>query len=281
MHTKSLFSLLVISTALVCVGINGDLLAQDLTGIKCIVNGKKSAEPESFVEYQGGKVYFCCSHCVETFKEDLKLKKEAKYTMMANHQLVVTGQFVQKGCPMSGSAIEENLTAKVGATKVGFCCEGCRDKVANAETLEEKAKMVFSHAAFKNAFEKKSAEISLENVTCMMMPKRGVLADQSVEHAGGKVFFCCKGCVKKFNSDPEKYTTQANQQLATTGQFAQTACPVSGGEIDDEQASEFAGMSIKFCCEHCKSKFDDAKDDAAKSEMIFGKDAFSKAFTKK
>lgn len=252
--------------------------AQDLTGIKCVVNGKKAATSESSVEYKDGKVYFCCDHCADAFREDVKLKDKATHTVKANHQLVLTGQFVQKGCPMSGGAVDENLIAEVGGTKVGFCCEGCMNKVKNAENLEAKSKFVFTESAFKKAFEKKKTNVNLDDVKCILMPKKNVVADKSVDYKEGKVYFCCGGCAKKFATAPEKFSTLANHQLVATGQFVQTGCPISGGDVDDEQASVVGGVTIKFCCEKCKAKVDGAKDEAAKIDLVFGPKRFDKAF---
>jgi hypothetical protein len=141
---------------------------EDLTGIKCVVRGAKAATAEASVEYKEGKVYFCCEHCADEFREDVKLKDKAKHTLKANHQLLLTGQYVQKGCPSSGGAIDENLVAEVGGTKIGFCCEDCCNKVKNAKNLEAKANLVFTDSAFKKAFEKKRTEINLADVKCMM-----------------------------------------------------------------------------------------------------------------
>lgn len=254
---------------------------EDLTGIKCVVNGKKAAKAESSAEYKGGKVYFCCDHCVESFEEDLKLKSDAKYKVKANHQLVLTGQYVQKGCPMSGSPVKKGLVAKVGGTKVGFCCEGCMNKVENTENLEAKSKLVFTEKAFKNAFEKKKSEVNLDEVKCILMPKKNVIAGKFVEYKEGKVYFCCGGCVKKFNADVEKFTTQANHQLVATGQFVQTGCPISGGDVDDDQMSVVGGVEVRFCCDKCKAKVDGASTDEAKAELVFGKKRFEKAFARR
>lgn len=254
---------------------------EDLTGIKCVMNGAKAASPDASVDYKDGKVYFCCDHCADEFRKDVKLGDQAQFTIKANHQLVLTGQYVQKGCPMSGGAIDENLIAEVGGTKVGFCCEGCCNKVKNAADLEAKAKLVFAKSAFKKAFEKKQPEVNLADIKCMMMPKNNVVADQAVDYLDGKVYFCCQKCAQKFSDDPEKYATQANQQLVTTGQFLQTGCPISGGDVDDDQASEISGVTIKFCCDKCKAKVDGATTDEAKAELVFGKKRFDKAFSKK
>ena len=67
--------LLALAVVLVASSVSN---AQDLTGVKCILNGKKSAKASASVDYQGGKVYFCCGNCVKAFKADMKLKDKAK-----------------------------------------------------------------------------------------------------------------------------------------------------------------------------------------------------------
>lgn len=254
---------------------------EDLTGIKCVINGKKAAKADSFVEYMGSKVYFCCGNCVKAFKKDVKLKDEAKYATKANHQLVLTGQFVQKGCPISGSPVDEDQMTEVGGAKVGFCCENCCKKVADADGLEAKAKLVFATAAFKKGFEKKKTEVDLTNVKCFMMPAKNVAAKQAVDYAGGKVYFCCKRCAGKFSKDPEKYATQANQQLVATGQFVQTACPISGGDMDDSETAKVGGMTVKFCCDKCSGKVASAASKEDKAKLVFSKKSFAKGFAAK
>lgn len=261
--------------------ISTTLAEEDLTGVKCVVNGKKAAKAGSSVEYMGGKVYFCCGNCVKAFKEDVKLKDKAKFATKANHQLVLTAQFVQKGCPISGGAIDEDQMAEIGGAKVGFCCEKCLKKVNDAEGLEAKAGLVFATAAFKKGFEKKKDEVDLSNVKCMMMPKKNVTAKQAVDYQGGKVYFCCKKCAGKFAADPEKYAAQANQQLVATGQYVQTSCPFSGGDMEDSESTEVAGVTVKFCCDKCKGKVEGATSDSEKTEMVFNKKAFGKGFAAK
>lgn len=250
----------------------------DLAGIKCILNGKKSATADAVVEYKKAKVYFCCDHCADSFKEDMKLKDKAKFTVKANHQLALTGQFVQKGCPISGRAVDETKTVTVGGAKVGLCCGGCVKKIEGLKTLEEKAKLVFTEEAFKKGYELKQPEIDLTDVKCLMMPKKGVSADHVVEYKDGKVFFCCGGCVKKFDKEDKTMAAKANHQLVATGQYKQTGCPISGGGVDEDQTSEVGGVSVSFCCDKCKGKVDKAEGDA-KIDLVFGK-RFDKAFSK-
>ncbi len=250
--------------------------AQDLAGIKCVVKGDKAASADIAIDYKDGQAYFCCDNCKAAFKKDMASDKPTM-TIKANHQLVLTGQYVQKGCPMSGGAIDENLITKVGGANVGFCCRACHDKVDKAEGLAAKAAMVFTDVAFSKAFELKPDEINLDGVKCMMMPGKDVSKEFVADYEGRQVYFCCKGCLAKFSKDPTAFTAKANHQLVATGQVKQLVCPISGGDVDDEQVSDVGGVSVKVCCKRCKAKIDSADGDA-KIELVFGKKGFKRGY---
>ena len=61
-------------------------------------------------------------------------------------------------------------------------------------------------------------EIPLNDAQCPVMTSRAADKDLSAVYNGGTIFFCCKNCLAKFNADPAKYATAANQQLVVTGQ---------------------------------------------------------------
>ncbi|MEZ5361521.1 MAG: YHS domain-containing protein [Bryobacterales bacterium] len=118
----------------------------DLTHAKCpIVGGQAMAS--SSVDYKGGKVYFCCAGCDETFKADPK-----KYAAKANYQLFVTGQAKQIACPLAFEAVSPGLTAKVGDATVGFCCPSCKDEIENMADDDAKIEKIFNDEAFAKAF---------------------------------------------------------------------------------------------------------------------------------
>ena len=121
----------------------------NLEGVKCVV-APKAASASKAVDYKGGKVYMCCGGCVGKFKSNT-----AKYAEKANHQLVATKQFAQKGCPFSGGPVNESTVVELAGTKVGFCCNNCKGKFTSAGDDAAKMKLVFSDAAFKKAFAKK------------------------------------------------------------------------------------------------------------------------------
>jgi YHS domain-containing protein len=125
-----------------------------------------------------------------------------------------------------------------------------------------------------------AADAELTGVKCVVADKAAT-EGKSADYRGGKVYFCCGGCAGKFAADTKKYAEKANHQLVATKQFAQKACPFSGGELNPETAVTVAGVSVAFCCNNCKGKVESAEDDAAKLTLVFGDKAFEKAFQKK
>ena len=115
-----------------------------LEGVKCIV-APRAAKADQSAEYKEGKVFFCCGNCPKKFAE-----APEKFTTVANQQLVATGQYKQKTCPLSGGPLNPDTEIKVGDAKVAFCCPNCQGKVAAAEGKEQ-LELVFSEKAFEKA----------------------------------------------------------------------------------------------------------------------------------
>ena len=113
---------------------------------KCPVSGK-DADTSVAVDYKGGKLYMCCPGCPGAFE-----KNTAKFAAKANHQLVLTGQAKQTGCPFSGGKCNPETTIAVGDVKVSFCCNGCKGKATKAEGDDQVA-LLFGDGAFKKGFQ--------------------------------------------------------------------------------------------------------------------------------
>lgn len=118
----------------------------DFKNVKCVVNPKAGAKETNAADYKGGKVYTCCGGCLAKFK-----KNPESFATAANQQLVVSKQFKQAKCPISGGKVNASKTVKVNGTEVGFCCGNCQGKVAGAEGKEQ-AELVFGEKAFKKGF---------------------------------------------------------------------------------------------------------------------------------
>jgi YHS domain-containing protein len=123
---------------------------------KCPVGGDAISK-EAFVDYKGGKVYFCCAACIPKFKE-----ATAKYATKANVQLVLTGQAKQKACPFSGNKVNPSTKTEVGGVSVAFCCAGCEGRVKKAEG-DDRLEMVFGDKTFDKGFVVKTVKQKQKN----------------------------------------------------------------------------------------------------------------------
>lgn len=120
----------------------------------------------------------------------------------------------------------------------------------------------------------------LEGVKCLIAGGKEAVEEKSAEWKEGKVYFCCDSCKGKFEKatkeEKEKLAAKANHQLAVSKQYAQQACPISGGSVDAATAIEVDGTKIAFCCKNCKGTAEQMKAEE-KVEKLFGEEAFKKA----
>lgn len=119
--------------------------------IECPVMGGE-AKKEVFTEYRGGKIFFCCPDCVDEFK-----KHQDKYAAKANQQLVLTKQYVQKACPLTGRPVSTEQKEEIGGVVVHFCCKGCAGKIGKMADAE-RFNAVFGNAGFEKGFEPRKKE---------------------------------------------------------------------------------------------------------------------------
>ena len=133
---------------------------------------------------------------------------------------------------------------------------------------------------FVSGTEDKESQPELKDVKCFLMPKKDVKASFAADYTDAKVYFCCKGCLGKFEKDKDKYATKANQQLVTTKLYKQAHCPISGGDLDPDTAIKVNGTEVQFCCNNCKGKVEGETDADKKAELVFGTTAFKKGFDK-
>jgi len=98
----------------------------------CPVMGNKINQ-EIYTDYQGKRVYFCCSGCVETFK-----KEPEKYMKKMEDAGI---QLETVPCPVSGKPSNPEVFTEYNGEKVYFCCEGCKEEFEkNPEKYMDKDK---------------------------------------------------------------------------------------------------------------------------------------------
>jgi YHS domain-containing protein len=112
-----------------------------------------------------------------------------------------------------------------------------------------------------------------------LCPVSGKAAVKSVsaDYRGGKVYFCCPGCIAPFKKNTAKYAAKANEQLVVTGQAKQVACPITGRPVNPAKSLEVGGVKVCFCCGGCQGKVKKA-DAAEQIDLVFGKKGFAKGF---
>lgn len=71
-----------------------------------------------------------------------------------------------------------------------------------------------------------------------------------------RVFFCCPGCIAKFNETPEKHIAEMEKNGVELMKLAeQSVCPVSGMEIKSKDFFvDVMGKRVYTCCENCIAK---------------------------
>jgi Cu(I)/Ag(I) efflux system membrane fusion protein len=88
--------------------------------------------PESFIEYKGVKVYFCCDGCDDEFLEhpEQYVSKLPPETQKRIHQAEQSdgGEPLQTLCPVMGHPIDPQCFIEYKGVKVYFCCDGCDDE---------------------------------------------------------------------------------------------------------------------------------------------------------
>ncbi|MGB0714944.1 MAG: hypothetical protein ACPGXK_03645 [Phycisphaerae bacterium] len=122
------------------------------------------------------------------------------------------------------------------------------------------AKMVFTGCMFLIA----GALAVAEGDNKAAVPMCPVMADTpasmflSVDSDQGPVYMCCKGCVKRYKRNPDKYASEVKAQRDVLAKLPkmQVLCPVSGDTVDTEVSLEHKGEKVQFCCGGCKSKFE-------------------------
>jgi YHS domain-containing protein len=131
------FRFAIAAVALLAVVASGSLRAEEKAKeLKCPVSGQP-AKAEHSVDFNGGKVTFCCPNCPKAFEKDTE-----KFAAKANLQLFQSEQIKQVKCPIAGRPLAADKIVEVEGTKVAVCCPGCLKK-ANAKSGDELIVLLF------------------------------------------------------------------------------------------------------------------------------------------
>ena len=84
------------------------------------------ASKQVSMDYEGKKIYFCCSSSMEKFNAD-----SAKYlkAMEAKGMTLDSALKPQETCPVTGEKINPAVFVNVEGVTIFACCAGCLDKI--------------------------------------------------------------------------------------------------------------------------------------------------------
>lgn len=115
-----------------------------LLGVRCPVTGE-TVSKEASIDYMRGKLFFSDAECIARFRAD-----RAAYEAKANAQLVITGQFKQTCCPLTGEEFLPAVRMKISGVDVRFCGANCLKKIKRL-SADERTELVFVKG-FEKAF---------------------------------------------------------------------------------------------------------------------------------
>jgi hypothetical protein len=251
--------------------------------------GKEAIDQETFVEYGGHTIGFCCGGCDSKFLAWDTAKKDAfvQASLAAQKQEPVAhehaGQepaaaaqdakpkefagdpYLIDVCPVSGKklgSMGDPIVMEIEGREVRLCCKGCIKKLTAEPAKYAKAVDEQIIAAQKPLY---PGAICLVSGESLIEEGEDVGKDIVVKNRLFRV--CCKKCAAKVKADPAKYFAKLDQavikaQLAT---YPLKTCIVRDkSELGSmgEPVNMVVGMQmVRFCCDSCVPKF---KKDPAK-----------------
>lgn len=125
----------------------------------------------------------------------------------------------------------------------------------------------------------KPVVVKLAGIKCVVSGKQ-TTQKYHADHKRGKVYFDCNASRIAFQADKRQFGTKANHQLVVTKQYIQTKCPISKNRISTEDSftASVAGVSIRFCCQECKTSFLEQYKSPAQIEALFAQSNFHSFF---
>lgn len=112
-------------------------------------------------------------------------------------------------CPVMGGEVNKNLYVDYDGKRIYVCCKGC------IETVKK------DPAKYIRELEAAGVTLTKTQTTC---PVLGGKIDNKVyaDYKGKRVYFCCSGCIQKFQNDPEKYLKKLETEGVTPEPAATT-----------------------------------------------------------
>lgn len=183
--------------------------------------------------YEGREVRFCCAGCPNAFEKNLKASLEKLDRQIIAKQ---KASYPLSTCPVTGEKLGGKMGKAVdyvhGNRLVRLCCMDCVKKFK-----KDPAKFLKKLDAAIVAKQQAKYPVT----TCLVTGETlGGKMGKPIDYVYGQqlVRFCCKGCVKKFEQNPEEYIGKLKKAYAA-------AAGEGHSSASDEKAHGDAGTSHK------------------------------------
>lgn len=166
-----------------------------------------------------------------------------------------------KTCIVSGEqlgSMGKPFVYKHEGREIRFCCAGCVGRF-------EKDPDAYLKKMDKAIIAAELADYPLE--TCVVSGDTLGTMGEPVDHVYDNhlIRFCCTGCIKAFEKEPDKYMTiiekvrEAQEAERSPRPYPLDTCLVSGGKLGSmgEPATYvYNGQELQFCCRGCIPQFE-------------------------
>ncbi|MCB2156780.1 hypothetical protein KQI84_18030 [bacterium] len=191
---------------------------------------------------------------MEHKKDDMKADAHAE---MAKHKAAV---YPLDYCIVSGEklgSMGEPVEMNYEGRDIQLCCNGCVKsfKADPAKYIEKLDAAIIAQQ--KDNYPLKTCVVSGEELGSMGEPLMRVYDNRLVE-------FCCGGCIKTFEADPEAYFEKIDNAVIAQQKdsYPLKTCVVTGEPLPAEPIMVVSGTQlVELCCPACKKavKADPAK----------------------
>ena len=181
--------------------------------------------------------------------------------------LAIAGDPVNETCPISGKAINPEITMAVGEHTIGLCCNGC---VRGFKKWDEERQLTY--IAEQTATQARPQEAEEPGALLVNTPylldvcpisgkKLGSIDDPIVEIIDGReVRFCSAHCPEKFKKNKKSIFAKLDKlMIAQQLPFYPTnICVVMGDDLDIHGSQVdfiYGNRLFRTCCNDCKDEF--------------------------
>jgi len=165
---------------------------EDIAKALCPITGEAINLAVS-TETDDGPVFFCCQACVKKYAESPDKFGEQ---VAAQRKVLATRDRVQVKCPVSGNPADPKVFAEQEGRKVHFCGTDC----------------IAKFQADPGKYQRALANAYTYQTKCPVMGE-GINPKSFATLATGEtIYYCCKGCDRKLQAEPEKYAANLASQ---------------------------------------------------------------------